>query len=124
MNAKHTFYSIFLAFCTFIVCTGCASTNKIVDADILSHQREIDRLEGTIREYDAVIGRAVIRAEQLKDRASGMEGTIDEIIRLFDEYQQAVEQLIRDFAQIRGSTNKDKVQTADTVDNTAYNNTD
>lgn len=124
MNAKTTLYLICLAFCTFVVCTGCTSTNKIVDADILSHQREIDRLESAIREYDTVIGRAVDRAEQLKDRASGMEGTIDEIIRLFDEYQQAVEQLIRDFTQIRNSVNKDKIQTADTVDNTAYNNTD
>lgn len=81
---------------------GCGTTRGI-DKDIINHQREIDRLEDTVRMYDAAVGRAVTRLGSLQERSLTMAGEVGEIISLFDEYQRAVDQLLRDYNEIRSA---------------------
>lgn len=93
--------------CAFVLCVllaGCSSTRH-VDGDIISHQAEIDRLESELRNRDRAIDNAVRELEGITARSTGMEGTVDELIELFDEYQRAVERLLHDY---RETENKDK----------------
>lgn len=91
-----------IAFCLLLA--GCASTRH-VDGDVIKHQAEINRLESELRNRDRAIDNAVRELEGITARSSGMEGTVDELIELFDEYQRAVERLLRDY---RATENKDK----------------
>ena len=79
------------AFILCVLLTTCSSTRH-TDRDVLSHQAEIDRLENELRNRDRAIDNAVRELESITARSTGMEGTVDELIQLFDEYQRAVEQ--------------------------------
>ena len=94
----------FIAIICFLFCS-CASTRQ-VDRDILAYQAEIDRLESELRSRDRAVDNAVRKLENITTRSIGIEGTVDELIELFDEYQQAVEQLLRDY---RDAEKQDKV---------------
>ena len=99
-----TILSIFFALC---LC-ACVSSGR-VDGDILEHQAEIDRLESELRSRDRAVDNAVRRLESITERSTGMEGTVDDIIELFDEYQRTVEQLLRDY-RAEGSPGEASVQ--------------
>ncbi len=77
---------------------SCNSTKR-VDGDILDYQRQISVLEARISNYERTIARAVTELESIRRRASNIDGTIDEIIELFDDYQRTVEQLLRDYRE-------------------------
>lgn len=103
-----------IAFC-LLLC-GCSSTRR-VDGDIISHQAEIDRLESELRNRDRAIDNAVRELEGITARSTEMEGTVDELIQLFDEYQRAVERLLRDYRATE-SPGKVSVQSIyDSIDN-------
>ena len=89
-------------FALLFLCTGCGTTRG-VDQNIINHQREIDRLEDTVRMYDDAVGRAVKRLGSLQERSLTMAGEVGEVILLFDEYQRAVDQLLRDYNEIRSA---------------------
>jgi chromosome segregation ATPase len=79
----------------------CA-TNGAVDNTVLEHQQQITELEGRNRQlterlerYDSAVTDSVRELEFIGQRASRASSSIDEIIRLFEEYQREVEQLIR-----------------------------
>lgn len=78
-----------LLFCT------CSSTRT--DGLVLEHQEQIDRLESELRSRDRAIDNAVRELESITARSTTMEGTIDDVIELFDEYQRTVERLLRDY---------------------------
>lgn len=90
-------------------CVGCKSTAVHVDdGSLLDHQREIDRLESELRGRDGTIRDAARDLENISEqigsvseRSGRMEDEIDTIIRLFDEYQRRVEQLLRDYNSVR-----------------------
>lgn len=95
-------YCIFICiFVYYFMCiTGCRS-NTGVNNDILSHQQQIDRLEEELRNRDRTIEDGIRGLEAITTRSESMEGTIDEVIELFAEYQRRVEQLIREYNMVR-----------------------
>ena len=111
-----SFYVIFFLF----LYTGCVS-RRAVDDTIIDYQRKIDRLESTIQQYDTAIGTATEELGRLKDRSQGMEGDIDCIIRLFDEYQQGVTRLIQNYYKIRDEA-KAVLEDTSWYDNSTCNN--
>jgi chromosome segregation ATPase len=91
-----------------LIIGNCTSTGRAVDRPILDHQRQIveleDRnqeLERRIASYDDAIGRSIGELTALRERSLGMEGTVDEIIDLFIEYQRRVDELARAFDSLR-----------------------
>jgi len=101
------FYITVCVACT--VFTGCATTKREypVDDDILSYQREIARLESTIERYNDEIGNCVEDLGRIRERAAGLEGTVDEVIYLFDEYQQGVERLLQRYRELQAYTRRE-----------------
>jgi cell division protein FtsB len=90
---------------------SCKSTGPGVDRTILEHQRQVTELEARnqalerrIAQYDSAIGSAVTSLEDIRARSVGMEGTVDELIDLFDQYQRGVEQLARAYNDIKNQT--------------------
>lgn len=98
-------YCIFICvlFCCMLNFTGCRS-NTGVDNNILSHQQQIARLEEELRNRDRTIEDGIRGLEAITTRSESMEGTIDEVIELFAEYQRRVEQLIREYNMVREAT--------------------
>ena len=90
-------------FCFIITCclllSSCASTRG-TNQSILDYQREIDRLESELNSRDRTIESAVNELRAITVKSTEMEGTVDELIDLFDQYQRAVEQLLRDYSDL------------------------
>lgn len=91
---KKIFITLCLVSCMLVSCT---STRKGTDESILNYQREIDRLESELNARDRAIESSIRRLESITERSKSMEGTVDELIELFDEYQRGVEQLLYDY---------------------------
>lgn len=82
--------------------TGCASTRvNASDGDVLAYQAKITRLEDTISSYQYAIGYTIQELGDIRERASGAEGTVDEIIYLFDEYQRRVDEVLRRYRTLQ-----------------------
>ncbi len=103
-----SFNIVLFYFAVFVICAICAvfsgcSTTRVspVDNDVLSYQREIARLESTIERYNNEIGDCVEDLGRIRERAAGLEGTVDEVIYLFDEYQQGVERLLQRYRELQ-----------------------
>lgn len=101
---KKIFITLCLVFCMLVSCT---STRKGTDESILNYQREIDRLESELSARDRAIESSIRRLESITERSKSMEGTVDELIELFDEYQRGVEQLLYDYRKA-GNAKQDK----------------
>jgi chromosome segregation ATPase len=87
---------------------SCRSSGATIDGPVLAHQRQIVELEGRnqelerrITQYDDTVGNSIEQLKAIRDRSVGMEGTVDEIIDLFDEYQRRVDELSRAFDSLR-----------------------
>lgn len=117
---KHSTMCSFYAMLLLLLCTGCVS-RRAVDDTIINYQRKIDRLESTIQQYDTALGTAAEELGRLKDRSQGMEGDIDYIIRLFDDYQQGVTRLIQNYYKIRDEA-KAVLEDTSWYDNSTCNN--
>jgi chromosome segregation ATPase len=103
---------------TVLVCLlfgACRTPGPGIDRTILDHQRQVTELEARnqalerrIAQYDSAIGSAITSLEDIRARSVGMEGTVDELIELFGQYQRGVEQLTRAYNeltnQVKGGT--------------------
>jgi chromosome segregation ATPase len=83
-----------------IILGSCATTKPGVDRTILEHQQQIteleernQELERRLAQYDDAVRNAVNDLTDIRTRSIGMEGTIDEVIQLFNEYQRRVDEL-------------------------------
>jgi chromosome segregation ATPase len=91
---------------------SCASARRVGSDDtILSHQQQLADLENRNQElerrliaYNDTVGNSIGELEAIRARSTGLEGTIDETIKLFDEYQRAVERLTRSYQELRSQT--------------------
>lgn len=110
-------YCFCLGFFVFLL-AGCQSTG-IVEPAVLDHQRQLDAYQGAvdsfIRRADECAGelerireRAGRRADEhteeinhVRGRADILTREIDKVIRLFDDYQQAVERLLQEYNRLR-----------------------
>lgn len=69
---------------------------------VIDHQRQIDKLTAELADrdrrlelYNRAVGTSVERLGSIAERSRNLENNVGEIIRLFDEYQRGVEQLIQ-----------------------------
>jgi chromosome segregation ATPase len=90
---------------------GCA-TRAGIDATVLEHQRQVTELEDRntelerrLTQYDSAIGSAIESLEAIEARGRGVEGTVDEIIDLFNQYQRGVERLTQAYNELRATLN-------------------
>ena len=98
---KKFFIFICVLFCSTLLLSGCCSTKNGANGDVLSYQQQIDRLEEELRNRDRTVETAVRELEVITSRSNSMEGTVDELIQFFGEYQRRVEQLLYDYNKIR-----------------------
>lgn len=100
-------FSILFLFCPIFAhfTSSCNSTKRpIDDRNILKYQQEIDRLEEELRTRDRTIESAVRELGAITSRSQSVEGTVDELIELFEEYQRRVDKLLYDYDKIRTET--------------------
>ena len=91
------------------ICTGCTSLPRQgagAQPDILAHQEQVTRLEDRVRLYEAATDRTISQLEDIRLRAAKTETTIDEVIKLFTDYQRIVEQFVSDYKQVRAETKR------------------
>jgi chromosome segregation ATPase len=81
-------------------CTTTKNSRDDLTRDIVEYQKQIAVLEERIRQYDNAIDRAVTRTSTIRRTAESSASTIEDIIRLFDEYNAAVDELLRDYKQL------------------------
>lgn len=98
---KKFFIFICALFCSTLLLSGCCSTRNGTNGNVLSYQQQIDRLEEELRNRDRTVETAVRELGVITSRSNSMEGTVDELIQLFGEYQRRVEQLLYDYNKIR-----------------------
>ena len=110
MSHKKIIYCTAVMLCMFIcMCTGCASKPGAgASSDVIEYQRKLSELESTIRNYETAFDDTVRALRALRDRSEDMGTTIDGTIELFGQYQQLVEQLIRNYNTLRNEV-KDTV---------------
>lgn len=96
-------FSIIFISIVSVALSGCASRPR-VDTSVLEHQRQIDELESRVRSYEATTEYAIRELETLSRRAEEMGGTVDELIELFDEYQQTVERILYHYRATESKT--------------------
>ena len=113
MSCKKTIYCTAIMLCMLIcMCTGCASKPGAgASGDIIEYQRKLSELESTVRNYETAFDDTVRALRALRDRSEDMGTTIDGTIELFGQYQQLVEQLIRNYNMLRSEV-KDTVSCA------------
>jgi chromosome segregation ATPase len=110
-NRSHEAFFFWVGVVFVLLCVHCTSTRRPVDNTILEHQQQVVELEGRNQElerriasYDNAVGSAIRALEDIGERSRGMEGEIDEIISLFDEYQRRVDELSRAYNAIKNQT--------------------
>ena len=87
-----------------LLCVGCQSNKQPTSRLILEYQQQIDRLEEELRNRDRTVEDAIRELAAITSRSSEMEGTIDDVIELFNEYQRAVERLLRYYSETAATT--------------------
>lgn len=73
---------------------SCIHTRHHNDT-VLEHQKQIDRAEEGIRARDRAIEDCLRELDHITTKSEGMGGDIEDIIRELDEYQSAVQRLLR-----------------------------
>ena len=74
---------------------SCVCTKHRTEPELLEHQRQIDRTEESVRARDRAIEECLRELSYITARSEEMGGDIEDIIRELDEYQRAVQQLLR-----------------------------
>lgn len=75
-------------------CSGCATNRVATSKNIIEYQQQIDRLEEELRYRDRAIEDCIREIGVIAERSENIEGTIDDVIELFNSYQRAVERLL------------------------------
>jgi len=124
MNEKKIIRSFFIVLCVLFSFhfSGCKTTGKHIDSNILEYQRRITELENTnralterLRQYDTLVTRAVSRLEIVRERAASIGDTADRIEYLFNEYERAVQQLIHELRSNSGAVGMGKENYEDII---------
>lgn len=82
-----------------VLFSRCKSSR--VDESILEYQKQIDELTAELKRRDTAIRNGIVAISSVSDRCREMGDEVEDIIRLFDEYQQTVERLLREYQQAR-----------------------
>lgn len=104
---------VFLAAVLFPACnTTTAAAGQQAGDELFDYQRRVAELEAAIRYSDERLASDIEELAGIRDRASEIGDTVDRVIYLFEEYSAAVEQLVRDYNNLRatvGTQNEDNV---------------
>lgn len=112
---KTCFLCIVTLCSSFLFLSGCCSTRADTSGTILDYQQQVNRLEEELRNRDRTIDSAIQELGAITNRSAAVEGTIDEIIELFTEYQRRVDKLLHDYNRVRTETenqNEDYISAA------------
>lgn len=121
-NIEKILLSAVLICLVIILCcllTGCATARA--NRSVLKYQQQVDRLEEELRNRDSTIEAAIRDIRSIEVRSETVEGTVDEIIELFGEYQRRVEQLLQDYNNLRTKAKNTGPDTSNTVSNNVGN---
>lgn len=77
------------------LCLCSCVSSRHTEQSILEHQRQVDRAEESIRVRDRAIEDCLRELDHIATKSEGMGGDIEDIIRELDEYQSAVQRLLR-----------------------------
>lgn len=103
--------TVAIAYVLLLICSCTSSRGRItVGQSIVEYQQQIAALEAELTRRDTAIATAARDLEAITSRSSDMEGTIDELIELFNDYQQRVKQLLLDYRRLeQGSSREEQV---------------
>lgn len=95
------FKKIFILGFICMLCFSCVSTGRGADKSIIEHQRKLGEYQAAVSYHLGRVDACAARIADIRERADSLTGEIDRVIELFDEYQRAVEQLIREYNMLR-----------------------
>jgi predicted nuclease with TOPRIM domain len=84
-----------------VLCCSCVSTGRGADKSVIEHQRKLGEYQAAVSYHLGRVDACAARIADIRERADSLTGEIDRVIELFDEYQRAVEQLIREYNTLR-----------------------
>ena len=87
--------------CVCILFTSCVSTGRGADKSVIEHQRKLGEYQAAVSYHLGRVDACAARIADIRERADSLTGEIDRVIALFDEYQRAVEQLLREYNTLR-----------------------
>lgn len=77
------------------LCLCACATSRHTEQSVLEHQKQIDRIEESIRVRDRAIDTCLRELAYISARSEEMGGDIEDIIRELDLYHAAVQRLLR-----------------------------
>lgn len=77
------------------LCLCSCVSSRHTEQSVLEHQRQVDRAEEGKRVRDRAIEDCLRELDHIATKSEGMGGDIEDIIRELDEYQSAVQRLLR-----------------------------
>lgn len=104
MDILFTVMLTVMALISIVCTTGCCTKRADTGGTVLEHQREIDNLESELRSRDRTIADTIRSLEAIEGRSSQMGNDIDEVIRLFEEYQRRVQHTLARLRESQGET--------------------
>lgn len=86
-----------------ILLTSCVSTGRGADKSVIEHQRKLGEYQAAVSYHLGRVDACAARIADIRERADSLTGEIDRAIALFDEYQRAVESLLREYNTLRSA---------------------
>ena len=81
--------------CIACLCLCSCASSRHTEQSVLEHQKQIDRVEESIRARDRAIDTCLRELAYITGRSEEMGGDIKDIIRELDLYHAAVQQLLQ-----------------------------
>lgn len=107
-----------------ILFCSCVSTGRGADKSIIEHQRKLGEYQAAVSYHLGRVDACAARIADIRERADSLTGEIDRVIELFDEYQRAVEQLIREYNTLRDAVEAKNESLYSTLSDSIYNDID
>lgn len=107
-----------------VLCFSCVSTGRGADKSIIEHQRKLGEYQAAVSYHLGRVDACAARIADIRERADSLTGEIDRVIELFDEYQRAVEQLIREYNTLRDAVEAKNEAMYGALSDSVYNDID
>ena len=104
-----------------VLCFSCVSTGRGADKSVIEHQRKLGEYQAAVSYHLGRVDACAARIADIRERADSLTGEIDRVIELFDEYQRAVEQLIREYNTLRDAVEAKNEAMYNTLSDSIYN---
>ena len=94
---------ILITICVCILLSSCVSAGRGADKSVIEHQRKLGEYQAAVSYHLGRVDACAARIADIRERADSLTGEIDRAIALFDEYQRAVESLLREYNTLRSA---------------------